>query len=79
MTDHLFATVGLWVSGSNNEAMALMADWSNTQQFDYYTICDSKKIGVYGECYLYDHYISKWLFIRIVFIQSHRIILLLLR
>ena len=54
-----FATVGLWVSGSNNEAMALVADWSNTQQFDCYAICDSKEIGDHEECYLYDHYISK--------------------
>ena len=71
----LFAIVGLWVSESNNEAMALVALWSNTQQFDDYAICDSKEIGAHGECYLYGHCTSNWLFIRIVFIQSHRIVL----
>ena len=68
--------MGLWVSGSNNEAIALVADWSNTQQFDCYAICDSKETGDHGECYLYGHRTSSWLFIRIVSIQSHRIVLL---
>ena len=65
-----------WVSGSNmSEAMALVAVWSNTQQFDCYAICESKETCVHGECYLYGHCTSNWLFIRIVSIQSHRNVL----
>ena len=55
--------------------MALVADWSNTQQVDCYAICDSRETGVHGECYLYDHCTSNWLFIRIISIQSHRNVL----
>ena len=55
--------------------MAVVGVWSNTQQFDCYAICESKETCVHGECYLYGHCTSTWLFIRIVSFQSHRIVL----
>ena len=71
MYSHL-ATVGLWVSGSN---MRPWCWWLFDQQFDGYGICDSKETRVNSEPYSYGHYTSNWLFIRIVLIQSHRIVL----